>query len=167
MAYIAVAVLIAILVWNLAIPYIKQLNQETISKRIDIETLSNYPQAIPIVIGTTTISVELALSEYEKDLGLGHRTHINEDEGMLFVFKKDDYHGIWMKNMTFPIDIAWLDRNFKIIDIESDVSPSTYPNSFRPDVPARYVLEVNAGFFKKYGITPGITLRLVDEGYTL
>ncbi len=166
--FLAMIILIGIILWNLLIPYMKELNQETISKRIDIETSANSPQPIPILIGTSTLTAELAINKIELQRGLGERRYLEDDRGMLFIYEKDDYHSIWMKNMLFPLDIAWLDRQFNIIDIEYDVSPSTYPNSFKPRYPARYVLEVNAGYFKAHGITKGTTLKLIDdENYSL
>jgi uncharacterized membrane protein (UPF0127 family) len=76
-----------------------------------------------------------------------------ENEGMFFSFATSDYYRFWMKEMNFPIDIIWLDENYKIIDITHSLATSTYPNTVSPKTPARYVLEVVAGFAKKYSIT--------------
>jgi uncharacterized membrane protein (UPF0127 family) len=51
--------------------------------------------------------------------------------------------------MKFPIDMIWLDENYNVVTIASNVSPNTFPKTFRPSVPSRYVLEVNAGFAQK------------------
>jgi uncharacterized membrane protein (UPF0127 family) len=48
------------------------------------------------------------------------------------------------------------------VDIKSDISPNTYPKSFGPDLPARYIVEVNAGYFSREGISIGDRLSLVE-----
>jgi hypothetical protein len=74
---------------------------------------------------------------------------------MLFVFDKEGYYGFWMKEMNFPIDIAWLDKDKKITLIEKNVLPETYPQIFNPKSKNLYVLETKAGFFEKFGIKIG------------
>jgi len=83
-----------------------------------------------------------------------------ENEGMLFIFENEGYFGIWMKDMNFPIDIAWLDKDKKIISIEKNVDPETYPKVFyaqKNDLPilSLYVLETSAGFLGKNNIQIG------------
>ena len=93
----------------------------------------------------------------------GGKFFLSDEKGMLFIFDDMGYPAIWMKDMLFPIDIAWLDSDFRIVDIAADVSPQTYPTVFRPELPAKYVLEVNAGFFASRGVKEGDTLRLVER----
>ena len=78
--------------------------------------------------------------------GLGGRELLSGDEGMLFIFAKPELHGIWMKDMKFAIDIIWIDEEYKIVHIESNVSPQTYPKTFWPLAKSLYVLETKAGF---------------------
>ncbi len=84
-------------------------------------------------------------TETEKQRGLANRTKIPGNDGMLFVFETDDRHGIWMKDMRMDIDIIWIDANKRIVTVERNVKPNTYPKVFQPTKPARYVLEVAAG----------------------
>ena len=74
---------------------------------------------------------------------------------MIFEFPEEDFHSFWMKDMKFPIDIAWLDKNKKIIHIEKDVSPKTYPKIFNPAVLSLYALEISSGFLNKNNIKIG------------
>lgn len=105
-----------------------------------------------LVIGNTEIQIEIADDEAERVQGLSGREPLPEKAGLLFVFEREGRYGIWMKEMSFPIDIAWLDKDKRIIHLEENVSPETYPKIFTPDDPALYVLEVNAGFFDKNNI---------------
>ncbi|MEZ4200325.1 MAG: DUF192 domain-containing protein [Candidatus Paceibacterota bacterium] len=79
-------------------------------------------------------------------------------------FDELDYHGIWMKDMLFPIDIIWIDNDLTVIHIEENVTPETYPAVFRPTEPARFVLEVNAHFVDQFQIKVGdpVTIPAAD-----
>lgn len=82
----------------------------------------------------------------DRDKGLSGVKSLGKNEGMLFVFDKDDTYGIWMKDMTISIDIVWLDADKKVIYIVKRADPSSYPyTTYRPTKPARYILELPAG----------------------
>lgn len=116
-----------------------------------------------VIIGGQEIAVELAVNEAEKNLGLGKRKTISENQGMLFVY--DGYYlpKFWMKDMFFPIDIIWLKDNL-IVGYEQNVPlpvgeslPLYQPQSF-----VNYVLEVKAGFIEKNGIKIGDYISVLD-----
>lgn len=94
-----------------------------------------------------SITAELAVSDEERQRGLMFREKLNPDQGMLFVFKDENFHSFWMKNMKFPIDFLWLDREKRIVHIERNVPPCRKPPcvSYSSDMPAMYVLELKAG----------------------
>lgn len=106
-------------------------------------------------IGGVTLNIEVADTNIKRELGLSGREGLQENEGLLFIFDKEGSYGFWMKDMSFAIDIAWLDKNKKIIYIKSDVSLATYPEVFSPTAPALYVLEVNSRFFENHQIKIG------------
>jgi uncharacterized membrane protein (UPF0127 family) len=159
---ILIALIIIMVKW-LFIPFIQRLTGDSLETMVNVEVYSDEKRPIEVGIGTTTLQMMVAVTENDRIRGLGGRMHMEEDEALLFVFEEPGYHAIWMKDMYFPIDIAWLDKQFRIIDIKSNVSPNTYPKSFRPEFPALYVLEVNAGFFKTNNIKAGELLRLVEK----
>ena len=108
-----------------------------------------------ITIENLNVPVEVADTHIKRTQGLSEREELSEDSGLLFVFEKSDRHGIWMRDMHFPIDIIWIGEDGRIVDIKQNVSPDTYPQIFQPQEPARYVLEVNAGFTEQHGIEIG------------
>ncbi len=115
-------------------------------------------QQSKVTIGSTTISVEIARTPQERAQGLSHRTSLDENRGMLFLFEKPDLYAFWMPNMKFPIDIIWIDTNNTIVDIHENVPPlqnELYPTYYKPQHPAISVLEVNAGFGKRHNIKTG------------
>jgi uncharacterized membrane protein (UPF0127 family) len=60
-----------------------------------------------------------------------------------------------MKDMKYSIDIIWINGAGEIIDINEHVSPDTYPTTFYPPQPIRYVLETRDGFVREKGIKIG------------
>lgn len=121
------------------------------------------PSALPtqqITIATTTLAVEVAHTPTAREQGLSGRTGLPEGRGMLFVFDTPGEYGFWMKDMQFPLDIIFIDQNLHVINIDSDLSPATYPQVFYPPTPALYVLEVPAGFAATHAIVPGSSVVL-------
>jgi uncharacterized membrane protein (UPF0127 family) len=79
---------------------------------------------------------------------------------MLFVFEKPGHYGFWMKDMHFNIDMIWLDEAFKVVYIQPDATPESYPTSYGQEAEAKYVLETNAGFAKVHNIRLGQQLNI-------
>jgi uncharacterized membrane protein (UPF0127 family) len=98
-------------------------------------------------------SFETAKSPWQKTRGLMFRNSLAGDSGLLMVFGKERRHEIWMLCMRFPIDIVFIDRDKRIVDIKHSVRPmGKNPKTwriYRPSKPSRYVLEVNSGLAKK------------------
>lgn len=99
-----------------------------------------------VYLGGVVVNTKVAQSTEERQKGLSGRSDLGDNEGMLFIFEKPGLYRFWMKDMNFAIDIIWLDESLKVVSIKGGVEPSSYPEVFRPSEPAKYVLEVNAGF---------------------
>jgi uncharacterized protein len=108
-----------------------------------------------LMIGKTPLRVAVADTEAEREKGLSWQKGLPDKSGMLFIFESSGYHGFWMKDMIFPIDIIWVDETFHIVDIEANVTPESYPKTFEPDVPARFAVETAALFTSANGIKVG------------
>ncbi len=100
------------------------------------------------------ITAEIADTPSARAYGLMFRKELAENEGMLFVFKKDDYLNFWMKNVTLPLSIAFVDSSGKITDLHK-MKPLDASISYLSSVPVRYALEVNQGWFKKNNVNKG------------
>lgn len=100
---------------------------------------------IDITIGNSVFKAEIADTPALLEQGLSGRASIDEDYAMLFVFPTPGQHKFWMKDMNFPIDIIWLNKYKKIVHIEKNLSPNTYPRAFGPDTDTVYVLEIKSG----------------------
>ncbi len=108
----------------------------------------------------TGFSYEVVTDTKAQEKGLGGRTDIPHDYGMLFVFKEPSAPGFWMKDMQTPIDIIWIAEGGMILSIDAHIAPETYPKVFYPPAPVRYVLETRAGEAARQGWKPGSTIKL-------
>jgi uncharacterized membrane protein (UPF0127 family) len=100
-------------------------------------------------------SVEIADTAKKIAMGLSGHQPLSSDQGMFFIFDQPDNYGFWMKDMLFSLDIIWFDSEMKIVHIERNLSPETYPAIYYPDRPSKYVLEIPAGISDKYGFKIG------------
>jgi uncharacterized protein len=107
------------------------------------------------------VRVSIADSAEERMQGLSGRAGLAPDEGMLFVFEKEGKYSFWMKDMRFSIDIVWISNSGEIVDMHEFVVPESYPTTtFTSREPARYVLELPAGWAKTYNAKIGEYVRL-------
>ncbi len=113
---------------------------------------TNYDlETITLSTDNKNISAEVASDGDDKVLGLSGRDCLNPDSGMLFAYELTGDYCFWMKDMNFPIDMIWLDDEKKVVTIESDVRPDSYPQTFCPTKPAQYILEVDTGYAEDVG----------------
>ncbi len=113
-----------------------------------------------IELAGQVVRVSIADSGEERMQGLSGRAGLAPDEGMLFIFEKEGKYSFWMKDMRFSIDIVWISNAGEIVDIHEAVPPESYPTTFTAREPARYVLELPAGWAKTYNAKIGDGVRL-------
>ena len=102
----------------------------------------------------TKIDLEIADTEYERELGLMNRNEMKEDQGMLFIFPDDNMRSFWMRNTLISLDMIFIDAQKKIITIHKNtkiLSDQSYPSTQS----AMYVVEVLAGFTDRHNIQVG------------
>jgi uncharacterized membrane protein (UPF0127 family) len=114
-----------------------------------------------VCVREACFSVEVMRTDAERAQGLMFRTGLDQGKGMFFVFDTEDIYPFWMKNTLFAIDIIWLDKDKRVVDIASDVPPcrTTPCPVYTPSAKVLYVLEIPAGDAARYGIKPGDSLR--------
>lgn len=112
------------------------------------------------VVGGTPVQVEIADTRPARAQGLSARESLTKGSGMLFVYEEPQRPGFWMRDMRFAIDIIWIGADRRVVDITPNLTPDTYPQVFRPNQPIQYVLEINTGFAKEYGIKLGDEVEL-------
>jgi len=97
------------------------------------------------------IDLEIADNDYERALGLMNRKDMNENQGMLFIFPRQDYQSFWMRNTLISLDMIFVNDQKRIVTIHKNtkiLSETSYPSS----QPSMYVVEVLAGFTDRHNI---------------
>lgn len=124
--------------------------------------------AVQIITATDTLAltVEVAATPDQHQLGLMERTTLPEDQGMIFVYDvpQDTLGGFWMYRTRIPLDIAFIDSAGSIVTIRN-MQPCVSPNpqlcpSYRPTAPYQQALEVNDGYFARHRVEVGDTVRM-------
>jgi len=113
-----------------------------------------------LTLAGQNIFVEIASTTESRITGLSHRKSLPKGTGLLFVFERPGRLGIWMKDMLFPIDIYWFDKDFKLVDTRYSIGPETYPDVFYPKSDAVYVLETQEGVLNPLSLTENLTAQL-------
>jgi uncharacterized membrane protein (UPF0127 family) len=126
---------------------------------INLFVLYNFLTTPTITAPNGRIYFETADNYNSRKLGLSGKDSIGSNEGLLFVFEDSSIKNcFWMKDMKFPIDMVWLDDDKQVVSVKESVSPTTYPDTFCPEAPAKYGLELLAGKSKDFGIEAGVKL---------
>jgi len=126
------------------------------------EILSAKPEELPEMrINGVSAAVELALSEDERQHGLMFRLRMSADDGMLFAYPDEGERRFWMANTLIPLDIAFFSADGTLLNVNETpmydnprVPGALYATSDSKGA-ARFVLEMNLGWFKKKGIVDG------------
>lgn len=108
---------------------------------------------VPIRVAGIEIQVEIADDDAERSRGLMFRESLPEDQGMLFVYTAERTLSFWMRNTLIPLDIAYIDGEGRIVDIQQmePQDSTTHPSA----APAMYALEMNQGWFEAHGVEVG------------
>ncbi|KKU34208.1 MAG: hypothetical protein UX57_C0001G0005 [Candidatus Uhrbacteria bacterium GW2011_GWE2_46_68] len=103
-----------------------------------------------------SISVLIADEHHEQVQGLSGTSVLEENEGVLFLYKEAGYPVHWMKDMFISIDLLWLLDGEIVFMVENAPIPSGGEIAhYRPEALANQVLEVPAGFVQKHGLSVG------------
>lgn len=109
--------------------------------------------------------LEIAKTPQEEQKGLMFRSNMCENCGMIFEFENEDYRSFWMKNTLIDLDIIFIEKSGKIINIanaKAEKTPKSYLNypTYPSTGKAKYVLEVNSGFAQKIKLESGKYLEI-------
>jgi uncharacterized membrane protein (UPF0127 family) len=119
-----------------------------------VSALSVVPLTVTGVKGTHKFAVEVAQSPAEQEQGLMFRTTMGPDEGMIFPMNPARDAAFWMKNTVIPLDIIFVGRDHRILNIAANAVPYDL-NPLPSAGPVSGVLELNGGRAAQLGIGPG------------
>jgi uncharacterized membrane protein (UPF0127 family) len=112
-----------------------------------------------IIFGADTVLAEVAATPDERAEGLMYRDAVPDGTGMLFVFPDVAVRGFWMQNTYVPLDLAFMDPSFNIVDIVQMQPLDTATHDSR--APFMYGLEVRQGWLSEHGIEVGARAEVV------
>ena len=96
--------------------------------------------------------IELADSDYKKEVGLMHRTEMKNNQGMLFVYDDEKPRpNFYMKNTLISLDLIYLNSDFEIVDFNLNTTPED-ETPIPSETASKYVLEVKSGTAKSLNL---------------
>jgi uncharacterized membrane protein (UPF0127 family) len=117
-----------------------------------------------IKLGNKTLTVEVASTTKQQEQGLMMRTHLGDEDGMLFVFSNEETRFFWMKDTLIDLSIGYFNKDGKLIDVQEMKSGKGLADTALPTYasaqPAKYALEMNKGWFDKNKIKLGTKLKI-------
>lgn len=114
------------------------------------------------------VTARLAVSEKEHEKGLMFVTKLPENEGMLFVFEKEEEELVfWMKNTLIDLDMVFIGKDRRVTSV-ADQMPHSYTYTPDSDVAyavgqGQYVLELAAKTARRHGVKPGAEIQFSLE----
>ena len=114
--------------------------------------------------GEVTVRVEVVKKRQDRSRGLMFREHLDEDAGMLFLFQAPEHQTFWMRNTLIPLDMVFIGSDRRVVGVAENAAPRT-DRTRQVEGDSQYVLEVNAGFARRWGIGPGsrVVFAEIDE----
>ena len=107
----------------------------------------------------STVHVELAKTNAEREYGLMGRTSLPDGRGMLFIHDQPGKYAYWMYHCKIGLDIIWMDQSHHIVEMSADTPPckglaNTCP-SYGGHETSIYVLELPVGSIKTHQLANG------------
>jgi uncharacterized membrane protein (UPF0127 family) len=129
-----------------------------ISTKDDV-VITFYPAGKPSVV----LTCEVARTFTEKTAGLMYRSSLSMKNGVLFLFSFPWFRLFWMKHVSIPLDIIFINTTFNVVSIhETTASMGIFNKRFWAFGFGKYVIECNHGFCKNHHISRGTTITIQD-----
>ncbi len=124
----------------------------------------DFPKVEAELRGNKIENLYIAANNEDRQLGLMHVQKLNENEGVLFVFEKEQILSFWMKNTFVPLTIGFFDKNGclqELVDMIPAISVmQTQIPQYQSSQKSQFALEMSKGWFEKRKITVGARLKL-------
>ncbi len=107
-----------------------------------------------VIINNSTFDLEIADTQIKREKWLMWYEKLEKNKWMLFVFDDEDYYSFWMKGTLIPLDIIWISKDLKVIDVVSALPPKNGEvlETYAPRNKCLWTLEINWWLAKKYWI---------------
>jgi uncharacterized membrane protein (UPF0127 family) len=110
------------------------------------------------------ISVRAAVADDDnsRSEGLMNVHNLPDDAGMIFIFDDEAPRSFWMANTPISLDILFVNSEMEIVRIHRNTPPYSHENIVS-EAPAKYVVEVNAGFTLNHDIREGMKISYTTQ----
>jgi uncharacterized protein len=124
-----------------------------------LHTQAGNAQKLPVAyvrVGKAPFAVEVADTFMSRGHGLSGHAPLGKNDGMLFVFPSPSAGAFWMQGMLYPLDFVWIAGGY-VVGVTENAPPMSTSGYklYYPPQPVDYVLEVNAGAVRYFGIKEG------------
>jgi uncharacterized membrane protein (UPF0127 family) len=116
---------------------------------------------VTLHVGKATMATEIAATPAQEERGLMFRTHLGDNDGMIFILPSVTTATFWMKNTLIPLSVAFIDKDGTILEIH-DMQPGdpAVPDNQLPITRSdsdkvAYALEANLHWFSLNSVKPG------------
>ena len=123
-------------------------------------------ERVQITVGDVPVTVRVVNSSADRARGLAGVQDLRPDAGMLFLYRKPRVQHFWMKGCLIALDIAFLDENGRVLQVDTLDPPlrsNATPARTRRPPPSAMVLEMPAGFFQRHGLGDGSLVAIPDD----
>lgn len=117
---------------------------------------------IKLFVGTAELSAEQCRTERQIQTGMMFRDSLTDLEGMLFVHPNVSVRSYWMKNVSVPLSIGYIDPSGRLLEIH-DMHPYRTNGVQSVSANIQYALEVPQGWFQRKGVQPG-AMVMTEKG---
>lgn len=112
-----------------------------------------------------SLDLEICDTPAERSKGLQGHAPLTGNQGLLFVYPDDRTCSYWMKDVPFPIDLAFISSDGVVKEVVGmnpmDETPVPSPGK------VRFVLEMSAGWFKNHNLGKGsLWQELITKEWT-
>lgn len=104
------------------------------------------------------VRVEVADTPAKREMGLQYRNELGDDQGMLFLFPREEVQAFWMKNTPISLDLIFISAQRKVVGIVRRAVPFSRATLSVPS-PSQFVLEIKGGLSQRHGIKIGDGVR--------
>lgn len=125
----------------------------------------NRGQMLPITakayINDTSVDLEVARTDEQQAIGLMYRSSQPKNRGMLFPFPEARYARFWMKNVSIPLDMIFLEKGV-VKAVFVDVPPCSVDPCpvYGPSTQVDSVIELAGGRARELGVKEGDKIRI-------
>ena len=120
------------------------------------------PRSAVLQVAGRDVTVELAYTQPARNRGLMHRTSLEPDSGMLFLFTDTRPRTFWMRDTLIPLDIIFLTPEGEVLNVAQGRAGVERPG-YNSRAPARFVLELEQGWAARAGLGPGDRIEISED----